>query len=72
MNVSEKTLEELIQKLPNDKVGEVRDFIEFILSKSTMKPRQKLLQNWAGALRDFKEQYTSLELQQKSVAWRGD
>ena len=39
---------------------------------ATRKPRKKLRQTWAGALRDYREQYTSLELQKKALEWRGD
>lgn len=28
--------------------------------------------NWAGGLKDYAEQYTSLDLQQKALEWRGD
>jgi len=31
-----------------------------------------LRQDWAGALREQREEYTSLELQRKAVDWRGD
>jgi hypothetical protein len=37
-----------------------------------VKHGKKLRQDWAGALRDFRDQYTSLELQKKSLDWRGD
>jgi hypothetical protein len=36
------------------------------------KKRTKLSQNWAGALSDYRNQYTSLELQKKALGWRGD
>ncbi len=29
-------------------------------------------QDWAGALKDFRDKYTSLDLQKKSLDWRGD
>lgn len=35
------------------------------------KGRKKLRQDWAGALREYKNQYTSLELQKKALEWRG-
>jgi hypothetical protein len=31
-----------------------------------------LRQDWAGALRDVKNEYTSLDLQKKALEWRGD
>ncbi|HWN09559.1 MAG TPA: hypothetical protein VNO50_09885 [Pyrinomonadaceae bacterium] len=33
---------------------------------------RKLKQTWAGALSDFREQYSSIELQKKALEWRGD
>jgi len=51
---------------------EVRDFVEFLLSKRSRQVTYGLKQNWAGALHEYREQYTSLELQQKALEWRGD
>ena len=48
------------------------DFVEFLLEKRARKPGQKLRQDWAGALRDYRGQYTSVELQEKALEWRGD
>lgn len=31
---------------------------------------KKLSQNWAGALKEYRSQYTSLELQKKALEWR--
>ena len=28
--------------------------------------------SWAGALKEYKEKYTSLELQKKALEWWGD
>ncbi len=35
------------------------------------KKKTKLSQNWAGALSDYRDKYTSLELQKKALEWRG-
>ena len=70
MNTSIKPLVEIVQKLPLDVQVEVRDFVEFLLVKHRQKPVKKLRQDWAGALRDYRDQYTSLELQKKSLDWR--
>lgn len=67
-----KPLEDLVKELSPDAQGEVRDFIEFLLEKRRKKSTKKLRQNWAGALGAYREQYTSLELQQKALEWRGD
>ncbi len=66
------TLEELIEQLPPDLQEEVKDFVEFLLEKRTEKRGRKLHQDWVGALKDYRDQYTSLELQKKALEWRGD
>jgi len=68
-----QTLEALIKKLPPELREEVKDFIEFLLQKRTQKRgKRKLRQDWAGALQDYRSQYSSLELQKKALEWRGD
>lgn len=62
-------LKELLEKLPPDLQQEVRDFIEFLLERRR-KPRSKPKFDWAGALRDIRKQYTSVELQHKISEWR--
>lgn len=66
------TLKELIEQLPPNLQQEVRDFVEFLLEKRVRKRGKKLRQDWAGALRDYRDQYTSLQLQKKALEWRGD
>jgi hypothetical protein len=72
MSTPFKPLAELVQELPPEVQAEVRDFVEFLLAKHGRKPGRKLRQGWAGILRDYRQQYTSLELQQKALEWRGD
>ena len=72
MDATAKSLEELVRELPPDMAAEVRDFIEFLLSKQERRVGRPLQQDWAGALRDYREQYTSVELQHKASDWRGD
>lgn len=64
-------LKEIIEKLPPDLQKEVVDFAEYLLKKQTKK-HGKLRMNWAGALREYRDQFTSLELQKKSLQWWGD
>jgi hypothetical protein len=66
------TIEEIIRELPPELQKEVEDFARFLLEKHKQKYGRKLRQNWAGALREFRDQYTSLELQKKALEWRGD
>ncbi len=65
-------IEQKIKKLSPELQHEVEDFIEFLIERKKVKSGKKLRQDWAGALRDFRDQYTSLELQKKSLDWRGD
>jgi len=76
-----KNLEEIIKELPPELRREVEDFIHFLLKKQKTgkeKPTGKketgrrLRQDWAGGLREFRDQYTALELQKKALEWRGD
>jgi len=72
MTTITKPLQELVQELPPDMRAEVRDFVEFLLAKRRRRARKKLQQGWAGALRDYREQYTSLELEHQALSWRGE
>ncbi len=67
-----ETVEELINELPPDMKREVYDFARFLL-ESRAHPRQKKMRlTWAGALREYRDKFTSLELQKKSLEWWGD
>ncbi|MEK7263925.1 MAG: DUF2281 domain-containing protein [Bacteroidota bacterium] len=56
------TLQEKIQQLSPELEREVERFIEFILQKEVLrKPAQKLKQDWGGALKEFRDQYTVAE-----------
>lgn len=69
-----RSLPELVQELPADAQEIVRDLVEFLLSR----PRSDLesarqgpvRQEWAGALRAYRRQYTSLDLQHLASDWR--
>ena len=65
-------LEQKIRALPPELQHEVEDFVEFLIEKRVPKQGAKLRQDWAGALSDYRDQYTSIELQKKSLDWRGD
>ncbi len=67
-----KTLEEKIKALPPELQREVEDFVEFLLERRGPKPKGKLKLDWRGALRDLRDQYTSVELQHKALEWWGD
>ncbi len=67
-----KSIEERIKNLPPTLKKEVEEFVNSLLKKRRKKSGKKLRQDWAGALKDYRDQYTSLELQKKALEWRGD
>lgn len=67
-----KSLEEIIKELPPELRQEVQDFAGFLLETKARPKRSRLRLSWAGGLSEFREQFTSLELQKKALEWRGD
>jgi mRNA-degrading endonuclease RelE of RelBE toxin-antitoxin system len=65
-------LEEMVKELPPGLQQEVGDFVQFLIERERRKTGKKLRQDWAGALRGYRSQYSSLELQKKALEWRGD
>jgi len=59
-----------IQNLPPDLQDQANDFIEFLINKKKRKIRKTPKLDWIGGLRQFKNQYTALELQKKALEWR--
>jgi mRNA-degrading endonuclease RelE of RelBE toxin-antitoxin system len=72
MSSDQRSLEEIVRDLPPDAQAKVRQFVETLLENTRDRAKKKFKQNWAGALSDYREEYTSLQLQQKSLEWRGD
>jgi hypothetical protein len=62
VTVDARPIEELVQELPPDAQMAVRDFVEFLLIKHGRRTGHSLRQDWAGALREYREQYTSIDL----------
>ena len=67
-----KSLEEMIRDLPPDAQRQVADLVRQLAKPPESGSRKKLDQRWAGALKRYRDQYTSLQLQQKALEWRGD
>ena len=67
-----KNIENKIHKLSPHLLEEVEDFIDFLISKKqkSRNKEKRLKQNWAGALSEFSNQYSSVELQKKALEWR--
>lgn len=65
-----RSLEEKIKNLPPGYRQEVEDFIEFILEKRLKRKREKPKFDWAGAAKDLRDKYSSVELQHKILDLR--
>jgi hypothetical protein len=65
-----REIERMIKELPPELVPQVEEFVASLLQRRAQKQGRRLRQDWAGALRDFRDQYTSQELQKKAVEWR--
>lgn len=65
-----EAVETKIRQLPPHLQAEVIDFINFLLAKTkaTEKRRPKL--DWIGGLKQYREQYSALELQEMASTWR--
>ncbi len=62
-------LTEKIHALPLSLQLKIEELVDSLLTLEKQKARQgnKLRQDWAGALQDYREQYTSLQLQQETI-----
>ena len=67
-----KPIEEVIEQLSPELQDEVFDFARFLLEKKKRPIRKKMRLTWAGALREYKTKYTSVQLQKKAVEWWND
>jgi hypothetical protein len=68
MTVVEKIVSQ-INKLPPNLLTELEDYVGKLSKQKSKTKKGVLKQNWAGALKEFKTQYTSLELQKKALDW---
>ena len=66
-----KSIEERIKNLPPALKKEVEEFVNSLLKKRRKRSGKKLRQDWAGALKDYRDQYTSSRVAEKSLgmAW---
>lgn len=64
-----ETIEQKFIKLPHDLQQEVIDFIDFLFTKKVLKKSRKPKLDWIGGLKEYRDQFTSLELQKKAWEW---
>ena len=69
MALTEPPLTDLVQTLPPELQQRVRLYIAALLREYALPSSQPLRQDWAGALRDLRDQTTALELQHQATAW---
>ena len=71
MTVEDSILEKL-RALPDAKQREVLELVASRVVRLTRDPENHLDQDWAGDLKGFRNTFTSLDLQEKALEWRGD
>ena len=63
-----KTIEKKIYQLTPDLVTKLDDYIDYLLSRKKVNKSSKLLkQDWAGGLKYYNNNYTSIELQKLAL-----
>ena len=67
-----KSTEELLRQLKPEGQREAGDFIEFLISKQEARPRRQPQFDWAGALSEMRDQYSSVDLQHQLLNWRSE
>ncbi len=67
-----KPIHEMVNELPPDAQAEVREFVEFLLSKQRPHSRRKPQFGWAGALKEMRDEFTSVGLQHEIARLRGE
>lgn len=72
--MQEQLIEKKINQLPDELKKEVLDFIDFLIVKynnNVKRSEKKVFTfDWEGGLSDYKNKYTSVELQHISTKWR--
>jgi len=64
------TIIEKIKQLPPQYHEEVINFIDSLLNQEISKQKKNPKLEWIGSLKEYRKQYTSLELQRKALDWR--
>lgn len=66
------SLEKKLGQLPPEYQEEVENFVSFLLETKGVRKQKKLRLSWSGGLEEFRDKWTSLKLQKKSLEWWGD
>jgi Protein of unknown function (DUF2281) len=70
MGEQTKTLEELVREVPSEYRAQLRNYVESLLARSSIRPSGKPQFGWAGALEGLRDRYTSVALQHRIARWR--
>jgi Protein of unknown function (DUF2281) len=70
VSTAPKPLEELIHELSPALRAEVRDFVEFLLTKHERLAPHHLRQDWAEAVKPEHTQLSTVDLQHRASEWR--
>ncbi|MFH1477765.1 MAG: DUF2281 domain-containing protein [Verrucomicrobiota bacterium] len=61
---------ETVSKLSPQLQKEVENFALFLTRQGRPSSTCRLRQDWAGALNEYREAFTSMDLQKKALEWR--
>lgn len=67
-----KTIEQKLERLPQNLQQEVMDFLDYLLEKQKKKSHKTLKLDWVGGLKEYKDKFTAIELQKMSMEWWDD
>jgi len=62
----------MVKKLAPGQQAEVRDFVESLQQQQRSNPPEKPRFDWAGALKDMRDEYTSIDLQHEVARIRSE
>ena len=60
---------EKFNQLPPDLQEKVIKYIDFLLAQKVSKRKKKPKLDWVGGLKEYRDQYTALELQTEAIDW---
>ena len=60
---------EKFNQLPPDLQEKAIKYIDFLLTQKELRRKKTLKLDWVGGLKEYRDQYTALELQKEAVDW---
>ncbi len=63
-----QNLADKIEELPDELKREVNDFVDYLISRHKTQAKKAKL-DWIGGLKEFKNKFSSVELQHMSSQW---